>query len=73
MAVVSSFFRVALALGFSFAALALDRTISERTARKLVQEALVALGDNWSSAQVGPWTYYWAPEFYTYSAWRPEP
>jgi hypothetical protein len=38
-----------------------------------VQQALVALGEGWPSAQIGPWKFYWAPEFYTFSAWRPNP
>ena len=39
----SSFLRVTLALSASLSAPALDRKISEKTARRLVQEALVAL------------------------------
>ncbi|MGO9096627.1 MAG: hypothetical protein ACLQGV_15570 [Bryobacteraceae bacterium] len=35
-----------------------------------MQEALVVLGENPSSVQIGHWTYHWAPEFYTFSAWR---
>jgi hypothetical protein len=36
-----------------------------------VKEALVAIGENTPSIQIGPWTYLWAPEFFTLSAWRP--
>jgi hypothetical protein len=66
-----SVFRVALALGISLVAFARDRTISERAARTLVQEALVALG--WPSVHVDPMKYYWAPEFYTFQAYWPGP
>ncbi len=45
--------------------------ISERIARKLVQQALVALGEDGHRVHIGPWQYYWAPEFYTFQAWRP--
>jgi len=40
-----------------------DRVISEKTARKLVREALVAMGDDWSSARSNLLKDYWAPEF----------
>ena len=46
MTAMSRFLRVAFALGVSFVALAQFRTISRGTARKLVQEALVAMGEN---------------------------
>lgn len=67
----SNLFRVALVLGVSFVSSAHVPTISEGAARRLVREALVALGENGPSVQIGPWKYYWAPEFYTFSAWRP--
>jgi hypothetical protein len=51
----------------------LRHTIRERTARGLVQRALVALGEDLRWVHIGPWQYYWAPEFYTFSAWRPGP
>lgn len=44
--------------------------ISERLARKLAIEALstvVAM----DGLNIKPWQYYWAPEFYTFQAWRP--
>ena len=66
----SSLIRVALALGISLVASAHERTITERAARKLVQEALVAMGGGWSSAKIEPWKFYWAPEFYTFSAFQ---
>jgi hypothetical protein len=46
MAGMSKLFPVALILGVSFVSPAHVPTISERTARKLVREALVALGEN---------------------------
>jgi hypothetical protein len=64
---------IALALGVGFFASARDRTISERTARRLVREALVAMGDDWASAPIEPWKYYWAPEFCTFMAYLPGP
>lgn len=63
--------RFALALGMSLVGAAHDRTISERTARKLVQEALVALG--WPSVHADPMKDYWAPEFYSFQAYRSGP
>ncbi len=70
MATRSSFFQVALVLGLSLPSPAIERTIDEVTARKLVEGALPALGESRTSVQIGPWRYYWAPEFYTFSAWR---
>jgi hypothetical protein len=64
---------IALALGVYFFASARDRTINERTARRLVREALIAIGDHWVSAPIEPWKYYWAPEFYTFMAYYPGP
>lgn len=70
MSIRSSFFLVALALGLSMASPAIERTIDERTARKLVEEALPALGESPRFLQIEPWRYYWAPEFYSFSASR---
>jgi hypothetical protein len=70
MTVKSIFLLAALALSVSLASTAHPLTISERTARKLVQEALVTLGENGSSVDIARWKYYWAPEFYTFSAYR---
>lgn len=64
------FVRVVLALGISLVSSAHLRTISEGTARKLVRQALSALGENPQSIEIDPWRYYWAPEFYTFEAWR---
>ena len=47
-------------------------TLTQRAARKLVQQALVALDAN-QHFRIEPWRYYWAPEFYTFQAWRPGP
>jgi hypothetical protein len=49
--------------------MARGRTISERTARKLVEEALVVLGEDPRGVHVEPCAYDWAPEFYTFQAW----
>lgn len=64
------FFRVMLALGVSFISSAHPPTISKGVARKLVREAVLALGESRASIQIGPWDYHLAPEFYTFSAWR---
>jgi hypothetical protein len=66
-----NFFRVALALGMSLIAVARDRTISERIAHRLVEEALVALG--WPSVHADPMKDYWAPEFYSFEAYLSGP
>jgi hypothetical protein len=50
-----------------------DRIISEGTARKLAQDALVALGGDWPSANIELYDYYWAPEFYAFMAYYPGP
>jgi hypothetical protein len=50
-----------------------DRIISEGTARKLAQEALVALGGDWPSANIESYDNYWAPEFYAFMAYYPGP
>jgi len=50
-----------------------QHTINQREARKLVQGALVALGENARLVQIRPWPYYWAPGFYTFQAWLPGP
>jgi len=55
-------------LGLSAASAELNRTIDAIAARKLVEEALVALGECPSSS-ISDWQYYWAPEFYTFQAW----
>src|SRR5580658_2362179 len=70
MAGRSSFFLVAAALWVGLVCSAQPRTMSEATARKLVREALAAQGESGPSVQIGPWKYDWAPEFYTFSAWR---
>ncbi len=72
MAGMSSFFRTAVAFSVSFASSAGLRTISEQTARKLVLEAL-ASGESRQPFHVEPGVDYWAPEFYTFDAWRSDP
>jgi hypothetical protein len=64
-------FAALLAIGLVVSAR--DRVISEKTARKLVREALVAMGDDWSSAPFEPLKDYWAPEFYSFMAYLPGP
>jgi hypothetical protein len=66
-------FAVALTIGIGAFSSARDRIISERTARRLVREALVAMGDDWSSAPIEPMKYYWAPEFYSFMAYLSGP
>ena len=44
--------------------------ITKSSACELVQQALLALGENKDSVQTGPWPYPLAPEFHTLSAWR---
>jgi hypothetical protein len=65
------YFCVAFILGVSSLSYGRPPTISEETARKLVREALVAMGETQPSVQIEPWKFDWAPEFYTFSAWRP--
>jgi len=61
---------VALALAASSASAAHLRTIGQGAARKLVQEALVTLGEDGPWVQIVPWKYHWAPEFYSFEADR---
>lgn len=60
--------RAALVLGIALAASAHDRKISEVTARRLVQQALVALGQPVPPSQIRRGMSYWSPEFYTFDA-----
>ncbi len=46
------------------------RKITETSARELVQQALLALGEKKGSVEIAPLPYPWAPEFYTLQAWR---
>jgi len=73
MGILSSLIKAVLILGFNFSASAIERTIDEETAHRLVELALPAVGEARSSIQIGPWRYYWAPEFYTFTAWRHNP
>jgi hypothetical protein len=66
-----SIFRVALIFGLSFVSFARVPTISEGIARQLVKEALVTLGASGPAVEIVHWPYDWAPEFYTFQAWRP--
>jgi len=47
--------------------LALDPTISKATAAELVRDALASLGEDGGGSKIaiGPWLYYWAPDFIT--------
>ena len=50
--------------------LALDPIISKATAAELVRDALATLGNDGGGTKiaVGPWSYYWAPDFITLQA-----
>src|ERR1700719_2857728 len=65
---VSRFLRVTLASMLIVTAWAEDHKINEKTARKLVELALVVLGRSIPPSQVQPMTSYWAPEFYSFEA-----
>lgn len=47
--------------------LALDPVISKATAEELVRDALASLGEDGGGGRIaiGPWPYYWAPDFIT--------
>jgi hypothetical protein len=60
-------------LGASYPSSALPPTINEATARELVRDALASLGQQGTDIGIGPWLYYWAPDFFTIEAWRPSP
>lgn len=64
---------VALAIAIGAFSDARERIISEKTARRLIREALVSMGDDWSSAPIERWIYYWAPEFYSFMTYLPGP
>lgn len=66
-------FVVSLTIAIGAFPAARDRIISERTARRLVREALAAMGDDWSSAGFETMKDYWAPEFYSFMAYLPGP
>ena len=70
MSIRACFFVFALILGVSMTSPAIERTIDEQTARRLVEGALPALGESPKWMNVGPWRYYWAPEFYNFSLYR---
>jgi hypothetical protein len=70
MSIRTSFFVSALILGVGMTSPAIERTIDEQTARSLVEGALPALGESPKWMNIGPWKYYWAPEFYNFSAYR---
>ena len=55
-----------LLLVASPAGVALDFIVSKATAAELVRDALASLGDAGAGKiAVGPWPYYWAPDFIT--------
>ncbi len=56
-------------------ALALDPIISKATAAELVRDALASLSEGGGDTKiaVGPWPYYWAPDFITLYAEVPHP
>src|SRR5580658_1182521 len=73
MASCLRFIRAALAFGIGLGALASGRTISLNDARKLVREALVASDLNGPSVKIEPFRYDYAPDFYAFMAWWPNP
>lgn len=64
---------IIMSLAASSGSLALDPTINEATARELVRDALASRGERGTDIGIGPWLYYWAPDFFTLEAWRPSP
>jgi len=64
-----------LSLAASSSSLALDFTINTATATELVRDALASLGEEGAGAKIaiGPWPYYWAPDFITLYAEVPLP
>ena len=71
MSITSLLSRLLLILMISVCSSGIERTIDEQTARKLVDEALPAIGETHGSVDVGPWRYYWAPEFYNFTISHP--
>jgi hypothetical protein len=69
----SNCIRNALLLGIILAGMSQGRAISKATARKLVHQAVIAMGKDSKGVQIDTWEYRWAPQFYTFSAsWPPE-
>jgi hypothetical protein len=64
--------RLALGFGLALSAPALDSVVKEAEARRLVQEAIVAMGKGIPSGNLKPLTFYWSPEFYHYQAYLPQ-
>ena|SRR5436305_5686676 len=64
-----------LSLVGSSVGFALDPTINKVTARELVLDALASLGERSTDInfEIDPWLYYWAPDFITLQASRPNP
>jgi hypothetical protein len=60
-----------VAIGANALCFAQRPAISENAARKLVQDALVALDATKPWVEIMPLKYKWAPEFYTFQTWRP--
>jgi hypothetical protein len=73
MAFRSNLLRAALAIGISLGSLANGRTITLSDARKLVREALAASDSNGPSVKIERFRYNYAPEFYVFMAWWPNP
>lgn len=72
---VSAVILTVLSLAASSVGFSLDRTISDTTARELVQDALASLGAGGAGTKIAiePWPYYWAPDFITLQAEVPHP
>src|SRR5579871_704398 len=68
-----SLIRLVILIGFSIDILSGQRTIGIRTAEKMVREALITLNLNGPSVRIEPFRYDYAPEFYAFMAWWPNP
>jgi hypothetical protein len=68
MAISLRFLRVVLVLAIVLAAPAHDRKISEKTARRLVREALAAMRQQVPPSQITRGTSHWSPELYAFDA-----
>ncbi len=66
---------IAMFFGACAVGLALDPTIKTATAIALVRDALTSLGeyDTPAKIKIEPWPNYYAPDFITLQAWRPNP
>jgi hypothetical protein len=73
MALRLGFLRALIYLGASAACIAGDHSIKLSLARKLVHKALVALDQDGPKVRIVEYRYDYAPEFYSFMAWWPNP